>query len=90
MTAVHNSFDFLQQCGTSYFNGQTEVNAESRHKISSGNMLTPHTLTTKTMVKTFISQANSGGLTQFRNSNGVFIADGDTHAHPATSLLQMT
>ena len=65
-TGVHASYDFYNN-GTSYFNGTTEVNAEL--KVSSSSAYTTH-LNYQDNGQNYISQATSGGLTQFRNSNG--------------------
>ena len=65
-TGVHASYDFYNN-GTSYFNGDTEVNAEL--KVSSSSAYITH-LNYQDNGQNFISQATSGGLTQFRNSNG--------------------
>ena len=68
-TGVHASYDFYNN-GTSYFNGDTEVNAEL--KVSSSSAYTTH-LNYQDNGQNFISQATSGGLTQFRNSNGTLM-----------------
>ena len=65
-TGVHASYDFYNN-GTSYFNGTTEVNAEL--KVSSSSAYNTH-LNYQDNGQNYISQATSGGLTQFRNSNG--------------------
>ena len=64
-TGVHNSFDFYNN-GTSYFNGQTEVNAEFR--ISSSASFITH-FNYQDAGNNIISQAN-GGSTTIRNNNG--------------------
>lgn len=64
-SGVHNSFDFYNN-GTSYFNGQTEVNAEFR--ISSSASYITH-FNYQDGGNNIISQANSGSTT-IRNNNG--------------------
>tara|TARA_B100001093_G_scaffold51508_1_gene43714 strand:+ start:3761 stop:10372 length:6612 start_codon:yes stop_codon:yes gene_type:complete len=80
-SAVHGSYDFYNN-GTSYFNGDVEVNAE--FKISSSSSYITH-FNYLDGGNNIISQAN-GGSTAIRNSNGNLFSIGSNGSITSTGL----